>query len=100
MKSFICDEVSANVIIKSFKNVSTPLKHIFHVSLYQGVFPDKLKIAKLTPIFKAGEEKRSFKLKAGFHLVDFGRAGLMRPILRMCTLVLLTSATTCEVQLS
>ena len=55
-KSAGYDEISANVIINSFKNISTPLKHIFNASLTQGVFPDKLKIAKITPIFKAGEK--------------------------------------------
>ena len=31
------------------------LKHIFNISLAKGVFPDKLKIARLTPIFKKGQ---------------------------------------------
>ena len=30
------------------------LKHIFNISLAKGVFPDKLKIARVTPIFKKG----------------------------------------------
>ena len=30
------------------------LKHIFNVSLAKGVFPDKLKIARVRPIFKKG----------------------------------------------
>ena len=32
-------------------------KHIFNISLAKGVFPDKLKIARLTPIFKKGNNK-------------------------------------------
>ena len=30
------------------------LKHIFNISLAKGVFPDKLKIVRVTPIFKKG----------------------------------------------
>ena len=30
------------------------LKHIFNISLAKGVFPDKLKIARVTPIFEKG----------------------------------------------
>ena len=31
------------------------LFHIFKVSIQQGIFPDSLKIAKVTPIFKSGD---------------------------------------------
>ena len=31
------------------------LKHIFNISLAKGVFPDKLKIARVTPVFKKGD---------------------------------------------
>ena len=31
------------------------LKHVFNASVSQAVFPDKLKIAKITPIFKASK---------------------------------------------
>ena len=30
--------------------------HIFNLSLSTGIFPDKLKIAKVSPIFKNGEK--------------------------------------------
>ena len=50
------DEVNANVIINTFKNISKPLKYIFNESLNQGIFPEKLKIARITPIFKHDEE--------------------------------------------
>ena len=32
------------------------LFHVFKVSTQQGIFPDSLKIAKLTPIFKFGDK--------------------------------------------
>ena len=36
--------------------MSKPLLHIFRLSLEEGIFPDDLKTAKVTPIFKAGDE--------------------------------------------
>ena len=33
-----------------------PLMHIFNLSLEKGIFPDDLKIARVTLIFKAGDE--------------------------------------------
>ena len=35
--------------------VSSPLSHIFSLSLEQGIFPDKLKICRTVPIHKAGD---------------------------------------------
>ena len=32
-----------------------PLKHIFNISLQKGVFPDRMKIARVIPIFKTGD---------------------------------------------
>ena len=46
------DEISANIIINTFKNICKPLKYIFNESLRQGMFPEKLKIERITPIFK------------------------------------------------
>ena len=36
--------------------MSKPLLHIFRLSLEEGIFPDDLQTAKVTPIFKAGDE--------------------------------------------
>ena len=50
------DEVSFNVIKKCFGSLHKPLFHIFNVSLYNGTFPDELKIASATPLFKNGSD--------------------------------------------
>ena len=36
--------------------LSTPLLNIFNLSLEKRIFPDELKIAKVTPIYKTGDE--------------------------------------------
>ena len=36
--------------------MSKPLLHIFRLSLEEKTFPDDLKTAKVTPIFKVGDE--------------------------------------------
>jgi len=47
--------ISVNFISNFILTLSKPLKHIFNLSLSTSVFPNKLKIAKITPIFKAGD---------------------------------------------
>ena len=48
------DELSNNIIIDAYDSLKNILFHIFKVSIKQGIFPDSLKIAKVTPIFKSG----------------------------------------------
>ena len=49
------DNILMNVIKKSLALISIPLVHVINVSLTTGVFPDKLKAAKVIPVFKAGD---------------------------------------------
>ena len=49
------DEINFNAVKQVFHNIQKPLKHIFSLSLSKEIFPDELKIAKVTPIFKTGE---------------------------------------------
>ena len=43
---------SFNVVKKYFGVLHKPLLHIFNLSLQTGIFPDKLKNARVTPLFK------------------------------------------------
>ena len=49
------DNISAHIIKKVIFDVAEPLAHICNLSLFTGVVPDKLKVAKVTPLFKAGD---------------------------------------------
>ena len=55
-KSPGCDDISYNVIKKCFGSLCEPLKYLFNLSIEKVIFPDDLKIARLTPINK-GEDK-------------------------------------------
>ena len=50
------DNINVNVVKKIYKELKTPLMHIFNLSLSTGICPDKLIIAKVSPIFKNGEK--------------------------------------------
>ena len=50
------DNINVNVVKKIYEEPKTPLIHIFNLSLITGIFPDKLKIAKVSSIFENGEK--------------------------------------------
>ena len=48
------DEISVNIIKSVYHIIEPVLYHIFSLSIKEGVFPNALKVAKVTPIFKSG----------------------------------------------
>ncbi len=50
------DNLSMYVIKKSIDLIVEPLVNVINLSLSKGVFPSKLKIAKIIPIFKTGNQ--------------------------------------------
>ena len=50
------DKISSDVVLSCYDEIKNVLFHIFDKSLSNGIFPDNLKIAKVTPIFKIGDE--------------------------------------------
>ena len=58
-KSAGLDDISFNVVKKCFGVLHKPLLHIFNLSLQTDIFPDKLKITRVTPLFKGGENNES-----------------------------------------
>ena len=53
-KSSGYDDISADVVKKASDEIFVILKHIFNISLAKEIFLDKLKIVRVTPIFKIG----------------------------------------------
>ena len=50
------DNVNINVVIDSYEEIKKILFQIFKVFIEQGIFPDLLKIAKVTPVYKSGDQ--------------------------------------------
>ncbi len=49
------DDIKPDIVKSVGDLIAFPLVHIFKLSLRSGVVPDKLKIAKVVPVFKNGE---------------------------------------------
>ena len=50
------DNISSNVVNQTSDMFFTPLEYIFNLSLQQGIFPENLNIAKVSPVYKKDEE--------------------------------------------
>ena len=55
IKSTGYDDISYNVVKNCFGELCDPLLHIFNLSSLSGIYPDRLKIVKVAPIYKAGD---------------------------------------------
>ena len=51
------DDINSNVVRFVFDALIKPIKYIFDISLNKGIFPNKLKLARVTPIFKTGDKE-------------------------------------------
>ena len=49
------DEINYDNVKQNFNTLLVPLKYIFDLSLKSGTFPEKMKIARVTLVFKSGE---------------------------------------------
>nr|XP_006825124.1 PREDICTED: RNA-directed DNA polymerase from mobile element jockey-like [Saccoglossus kowalevskii] len=54
IKSVGYDLIHSKLVIQSSFIISAPLAHIINCSFIKGIFPDQLKIARITPVFKRG----------------------------------------------
>ena len=52
------DDLPVRLLVDAKEYVSEPLTYILNLSLTTGVFPDKLKIARVIPIFKKGDKDK------------------------------------------
>ena len=51
------DGISMNVVKAIAQYIAKPFSHICNLSLFNGIFPDNMKIAKVVPIFKSGDNQ-------------------------------------------
>ena len=52
------DNISNKILKLTAKEISKPKTHIFNLTFQNGVIPEKLKLAIVTPIFKAGKNNK------------------------------------------
>ncbi len=50
------DDIKPDIVKKVANFIAHPLAHIFNLSFNSGLIPDTLKVAKVVPIFKKGEQ--------------------------------------------
>ena len=56
MKATRLDGITAKILKKSAKTVSPSLLTIINISISTGQFPDALKVAKIIPVHKSGQQ--------------------------------------------
>ena len=49
------DNIGPGLVKEVFESIVDPLLYIFNISMLDGIVPDKLKTAKVAPIFKKGD---------------------------------------------
>ena len=57
-KSSGYDEMTPKIVKSISKHIIKPLTHIYNQSFITGVVPNELKIALVTPIYKANDRER------------------------------------------
>ena len=67
------DEISPKLIKQVIHQIKSPLVHIFNLSLITGVFPEKLKISKVIPIFKSNNRSNPHNYRPISLLPIFGK---------------------------
>lgn len=50
------DDINTKILKLCSTSISEPLAHIINLSLYHGVFPDRLKLSIVKPLFKKGDK--------------------------------------------
>ena len=61
-------DISMNLIKKVISKIVKPFAHICNVSFQTGVFPNKMKKAKVIPLYKSGEKTFLQKLQANIFI--------------------------------
>ena len=67
------NDLSMNIVKSSFKVIMKPFIHICNLSFSSGIFPDKMKKAKIVPLFKSGGDSTFSNYRPVFLLPQFSR---------------------------
>ena len=67
------DDINLNVVKKCFGEINEPLKHLFNLSLQNGIFSEKMKIAKVIPLFKNGDPENITNYRTISVLLSFSK---------------------------
>ena len=60
-KSSDFEDISMDTVAKVTSVISKPLAHICNISFKTGVFPTRMKIAKVIPMFKSGTKVTNYR---------------------------------------
>ena len=55
--SYDADDINMTIIKSVFQSILKPFVHICNKSFQSGVFPEKMKLAKITPLFKENDKQ-------------------------------------------
>ena len=58
-KSPVVDGISPKILKETAEQISTPLAHVFNMSLQEGIVPLEWKEANIVPLFKKGSRNKS-----------------------------------------
>ena len=67
------DDISLYVLKKCFSSLCEPLKYLLNLSIEKYIFPDDLKISKVTPIYKANGKSNLSNYKPIYVLLYFSK---------------------------
>ena len=57
------DGISPKILIETVEQISTPLAHVFNMSLQEGIVPLEWKEANIVPLFKKGSRNKSINYR-------------------------------------
>ena len=72
-KAASIDTINSNIVLDTYDEIKDILFLIFKTSLQQGIFPNILKISKVTPLFISGDTENVFNYRPISYLSVFSK---------------------------
>ena len=87
------DNIDSNVVKKSFGEINKPLQNLFNLSLQNGTFPEKMKIAEIISLFKNGDLENIANYRPiCFFLFFLTRACNVSLVIQICVEIIILKA--------